>query len=397
MRIYVDKDICTGCETCVDSCPYTAIEMKEGVACINEYCQICRTCLSACPAGAIKESGESMQVKQSDFDLYRGVMVFCEQHHGTIAQVALELLGAGRRLADKLGVPLSAVLFGAGKDQAEELIKWGAERVYLCDREELKPFNDEPYANLLSFLIREYKPEIVLAGATPIGRSFFPRVAARLSAGLTADCTSLDIDANTRNFLQVRPAFGGNIMATILCPNRRPQMATVRPRVMKKGTYDPARKGEIIPVKAEHIESRTRVLDSVKELSEVVVNLHEADIIVSGGRGIGGPEGFKMLETLANLLGGAVGASRAAVDEGWIKYSHQVGQTGKTVCPKIYIACGISGAVQHLVGMQSSDIIIAINKNPDAPIFSVASYGIVGDVKEIVPALINKLKEAKGQ
>jgi electron transfer flavoprotein alpha subunit len=396
MRIYVDKEICTGCETCLESCPYTAIEMKGDKAFINEYCQICRTCLSACPVGAIKESGESMQEKQEDFDSYRGVMTFAEQRHGTVSPVSFELLGAGRKLADKLGAPLSAVLFGACKSEAEELIRWGAETVYLCDREEYREFNDEPYASLLAHAIREYKPEIVLAGATPVGRSFLPRVAARLSTGLTADCTSLDIDTDTRNFLQVRPAFGGNIMATILCPNRRPQMATVRPKVMKKGDYDASRTGTIVIMNPERIESRTRVLESVKERSEVMVNLHEADVIVSGGRGIGGPEGFKLLETLASLLGGAIGASRAAVDEGWITYSHQVGQTGKTVCPKIYIACGISGAVQHLVGMQSSDIIIAINKNPEAPIFGVASYGIVGDVREVVPALINKLREVKG-
>jgi len=396
MRIYVDKEVCTGCETCVDSCPYTAIVMEGDKANINEYCQLCRACLSVCPEGAIKESGESMQVKQDDFEAYRGVMIFAEQRGGTLAQVSLELLGAGRRLADKLGVTLSAALLGATEKEAEELIKWGAEKVYLCDREEMRDFNDEPYTGLLTYLIKEYKPEIVLAGATPIGRSFFPRVAARLSTGLTADCTSLDIDGDSRNFLQIRPAFGGNIMATILCPNRRPQMATVRPRVMKKGEYDESRKGEIVKVNVEKLESRTRVLESIKEVSEVVVNLHEADIIVSGGRGMGGPEGFKLLESLASLLDGAVGASRAAVDEGWIGYSHQVGQTGKTVCPKIYIACGISGAVQHLVGMQSSDIIIAINKNPDAPIFNVASHGIVGDAKEILPLLISKIKEAKG-
>lgn len=397
MRIYVDSEACTGCETCVDSCPYTAIEMRADKAHITEYCQICRACLSVCPVGAIKESGESMQIRQSDFDAYRGVLVFAEQRHGILAQVSLELLGAGGRLADILGVPLSAALFGGDRQTAEELIAWGAERVYLCEHEALREFNDEPYANLLSELIREHKPEIVLAGATPIGRSFLPRVAARLSTGLTADCTSLDVDPETRTFLQVRPAFGGNIMATILCPNRRPQMATVRPRVMKKGVYDPSRQAVVVSIALEHAESRTRVVQSVQEISETVVNLHEAEVIVSGGRGMGGPEGFKMLQTLAQLLGGAVGASRAAVDEGWIAYSHQVGQTGKTVCPKIYIACGISGAVQHLVGMQSSDIIIAINKNPDAPIFSIASHGVVGDVREVVPALIKRLQEVKGQ
>jgi electron transfer flavoprotein alpha subunit len=268
--------------------------------------------------------------------------------------------------------------------------------VYYCVDPIFDKFNDEPYSQLLSGLINKHKPEIVLAGATPIGRSFIPRVAARLKTGLTADCTALEIDKDTGNLLQIRPAFGGNIMATILCPNHRPQIATVRPRVMKRDEYNPDKKGEIVSVSAENITCRTKVIETVKESAECMVNLQEAEVIVSGGRGIGDVKGFKMLEELAELLGGAVGASRAAVDEGWIPYSHQVGQTGKTVCPKIYIACGISGAVQHLVGMQSSDIIIAINKNPEASIFNVATYGIVGDVYEVVPMLIKKLKEIKG-
>jgi len=397
MRIVVDEKVCTGCETCVDSCPHSAIEMKGDKAFINEYCQVCRICLSTCPEGAIKEVGESMQKKQDDFAAHRGVWVFAEQRDGRVARVGIELLGAGRKLADKRGCLLSAVLLGADRKEAEELIRWGADTVYLAPAEDLRQFNDEPYASVLTSLIKKHKPEIVLAGATPIGRSFIPRVAARLSTGLTADCTALDIDEDTGDLLQVRPAFGGNIMATILCPNRRPQIATVRPRVMKKGEYDEGRTGEIIEVETDGLESRTKVIETVKEVSDISVNLQEADIIVSGGRGMGGPEGFRLLEELADILDGAVGASRAAVDEEWISYSHQVGQTGKTVCPKIYIACGISGAVQHLVGMQSSDIIIAINKNPEAPIFNVASYGIVGDVFEVVPALIKKLKEAKGQ
>ncbi|OGH55757.1 MAG: electron transfer flavoprotein subunit alpha [Candidatus Lindowbacteria bacterium RIFCSPLOWO2_12_FULL_62_27] len=391
MRLFVNADECIGCETCLAACPYAAIVMKDDKAVILEVCQVCRSCISSCPVEAILVSGESMQEKQPDFDSYQGVMVFAEQRHGSLAQVAIELIGAGRHLADKLGVCLTAAIFGAGQAEAEELIKWGAEKVYLYDSPELKEFNDEPYTNLLSGLIREHKPEIVLAGATAVGRSFVPRVAARLSAGLTADCTSLDVDLQTRNFLQVRPAFGGNIMATILCPNRRPQIATVRPRVMKKGTYDPGRKGEIVLLKAPNYDSRTRVLESVKEASEAAVNLQEVDVIVSGGRGMGGPEGFKLVEQLAKLLGGGVGASRAAVEEGWTTYSHQVGQTGKTVCPKIYIACGISGAIQHAVGMQSSDVIIAINKNADAPIFNVASHRVVADAREILSALIRKL------
>ncbi len=400
MRIVVNTEKCTGCETCVASCPFTAIIMtSEGKAFINEYCQFCRACMSACPEGAIIEVIEEGDVQPSaisyQLSAYKGVMVFAEQREGKIAPVAFELLGIGRRLADERKAELSAVLLGSSEKEAQELIKWGADNVYLATDPMFEKFNDEPYAEMLARLINEHRPEIVLAGATPIGRSFFPRVAARLRTGLTADCTALEIDRETGSLLQIRPAFGGNIMATILCPDNRPQMATVRPRVMKRGLYDENRKGEIKYLNPENIASRTRVLETIKEVSEVTVNLQEAEIIIAGGRGMGKPEGFKLLAELAEILGGAVGASRAAVDEGWISYSHQVGQTGKTVCPKIYIACGISGAVQHLVGMQSSDIIIAINKNPEAPIFNVATYGIVGDVYEVVPMLTKKIKEIK--
>jgi electron transfer flavoprotein alpha subunit len=398
MPVIVDVDKCIGCEECLSSCPFDAIVIKEGKAFINEYCQVCMACLSVCPEGAIIETREVPQITdyRSQITDYKGVWIFAEQRGGKVASVAYELLGAGRRLADELNTELSAVLFGASESEAQELIRWGADKVYISIDQIFERFNDEPYSEMLSTLIKEHRPEIVLAGATPIGRSFIPRVAAQLRTGLTADCTSLEIDKDTRNLLQIRPAFGGNIMATILCPANRPQMATVRPRVMKRGQYDEGRKGEIIHVKADGISSRTKVLDTIKEVSDIIVNLQETDIIVSGGRGLGDPKGFRLLEELAELLGGAIGASRAAVDDGWISYSHQVGQTGKTVCPKIYIACGISGAVQHLVGMQSSDIIIAINKNIEAPIFNVATYGIVGDIYEIIPLLIKRIKEVKG-
>jgi electron transfer flavoprotein alpha subunit len=369
--------------------------MKEGKAVINEYCQACMACVGVCPEGAITEIKGETQVS-SDIAEHKGVWIFAEQRDGKVASVSFELLGIGRRLADALETELCAVLFGATESDAKELIRWGADKVYKSDDPIFEKFNDEPYAQLLTSLIKEHKPEIVLAGATPLGRSFLPRVAARLRTGLTADCTGLAIDDNTRNLLQVRPAFGGNIMATILCPNSRPQMATVRPRVMKRGKYDEGRSGEVVPVKSEGLSSRTKVVESVKEVGDFTINLQDAEIIVSGGRGLGDPQGFKLIEELAGLVGGAVGSSRAAVDAGWIPYRHQVGQTGKTVCPRIYIACGISGAVQHLVGMQSSDIIIAINKNPEAPIFNVATYGIVGDLYEIVPLLIRKIKEMKG-
>ena len=397
MPIIVDRDKCNGCETCISVCPFDAIKIKDdGKAFINEYCQMCMACLSACPEGAIieiKEEGAPISYQPSD---YKGIWVFAEQREGSIASVSLELLGAGRKLADELKTELSAVLFGATEKDANELIKWGADKVYHSGSPVFEKFNDEPYSRLLVNLIKEHKPAIVLAGATPIGRSFIPRVAANLRTGLTADCTSLGIDKDTGNLLQVRPAFGGNIMATILCPNHRPQIATVRPRVMKKGEYNPEKRGEIVSVDAENLTSRTKVIETIKETLGCKVNLQEADIIIAGGRGLGDAKGFNLLFELAEILGGTVGASRAAVDEGWIQYRHQVGQTGKTVCPKIYIACGISGAVQHLVGMQSSDIIIAINKNPEAPIFNVATYGIVGDIYEVLPLLIKKIKEAKG-
>ncbi len=394
MPVIVNTDKCKGCEDCLSSCPFDAIVMKEDKAFINEYCQVCMACISACPEGAIIEieKEEPMDIKAQG---YNGVWVFAEQRGGKVTSVVYELLGAGRGLANELNTELSAVLFGAPDSEAQELIRWGADKVYISKNQVFERFNDEPYSELLSSLIREHRPEIVIAGATPIGRSFIPRVAARLRTGLTADCTSLAIDKDTGNLLQIRPAFGGNIMATICCPNNRPQMATVRPRVMKRGQYGESKSGEIIEIKAGGISSRTRVLDTIKEVSELTVNLQEADIIVSGGRGLGDPKGFKLLEKLAELIGGALGSSRAAVDAGWIPYSHQVGQTGKTVCPKIYFACGISGAVQHLVGMQSSDIIVAINKNPEASIFNVATFGIVGDLYEIIPLLIKKIKEAK--
>jgi electron transfer flavoprotein alpha subunit len=394
MFIKINKDKCTGCETCLSSCPYDAIIVKDGKAEITELCQLCRSCLSVCPEGAIFEVEEEADKKEKAEG--SGVWVFAEQRDGEVASVSFELLGAGRRLAEKLGGGVSAVLFGGSASGAGELIGWGADKVYHCDDEMFRSFNDEPYAGLLSELILQHKPEIVLAGATPIGRSFFPRVAARLKTGLTADCTSLDIDGETKNLLQVRPAFGGNIMATILCPHTRPQMATVRPRVMKRAEYDGSRKGEVVRVAADNVKSRTKVIETIKEVSEVSVNLQEANIIVAGGRGVGGEKGFQLLFELADALGGCIGASRAAVDEGWIPYRHQVGQTGKTVGPKLYIACGISGAVQHLVGMQSSDIIVAINKNPDAPIFGVATYGIVGDLFEILPLLTKRIREVKG-
>jgi electron transfer flavoprotein alpha subunit len=396
MRIDIIADKCTGCEACLSACPFGAIEMKDSKAFINEKCTLCKACLEVCPVEAIAEIKDGSEKVAADLSAYKGIWVFAEQREGVLASVGLELLGEGRKLADIRKCELCAVLLGATEAEAKELIAWGADKVYHASDPILDKFNDEPYTEVFAKLINEYKPEIVLSGASAMGRSFIPRVAGRVNTGLTADCTALDIERETGNLLQTRPAFGGNIMATILCPNNRPQMSTVRPKVMKKGQHDPSRKGEIIKVPLSDLKSRTRVVEIVKDSGDCMLSLHDAEIIVSGGRGLNDPKGFEMLKELAMLLGGTVGASRAAVDEGWIPYRHQVGQTGQTVCPKIYIACGISGAVQHLVGMQSSDMIIAINKNPEAPIFNVATYGIVGDLYEVVPVMIKRLKEVKG-
>lgn len=294
---------------------------------------------------------------------------------------------------------LCAVLLGSGvKDRAADLVARGADKVYVVDKPELAYFQDEPYSAVLIAMVKQRKPCILLCGATTIGRSLVSRVAVSVDAGLTADCTGLAIDPDTGNLLQTRPAFGGNIMATIITPNHRPQMATVRHKVMKEADVDTARRGETViqEIAQAVLKSRTTRVKFVPE-RESTVSIAEANIVVSGGRGLGKPENFSIVRELAEVLGAGVGASRAAVDSDWIAYSHQVGQTGKTVCPKIYIACGISGQIQHLAGMSSADIIVAINRDPDAPIFSVATYGIVGDVLTIVPMLTQEFRKLLGK
>lgn len=394
IKILLDK--CVGCRMCIGACPFNAIKVNEKKAVIQDNCTLCGACVSSCKFNAIDFSKDEVD---NDFDisLYKDVWVFGEQKDGEVSNVALELLGEGRKLADQLHVKLAAVLLGDNVEQtAKKLFTYGADEVYLVDHPSLKNFNDESYSDIFVQLISKYKPEIVLLGATTYGRSLAPRAASRLNTGLTADCTKLEIDVEKRLLLQTRPAFGGNLMATIICPNHRPQMSTVRPKVMKALEQDISRNGEVIrPDIMIPEDVKVKVIDIVTTLSEKV-NLTEADIIVSGGRGVGDPKNFALLQELANVLGGAVGASRATVDAGWIDYSHQVGQTGKTVGPKVYFACGISGAVQHLAGMSSSDTIIAINKNPDAPIFKVATLGIVGDLLEVLPVLTSEFKKRLG-
>ncbi len=391
MGIQIDLDRCTGCESCVPSCPFGLIEIIDEKAHINEGCTLCGACQDACGYDAILI--EAVPETGVVSDGHRGIWVFAEQRNGELKSVDYELLSKARELADTLQTELCAICFGHNITDIEQLTAYGADKIYLMDDSTLANHQEDLYTGALTRLIEEYKPEIVIAGATSLGRSFIPRVAATLKTGLTADCTGLDIDVENRLLLQTRPTFGGNIMATIVCQTRRPQMATVRPRVFKKNTPDKTRKGQIIKVdfNKESITSRTKLLSFIEDITEAV-KIEDADVIVSGGRGLGKAENFGLLRELASAMEAAVGASRAAVDEGWIPYSHQVGQTGKTVCPRLYIACGISGAVQHLAGMQTSDTIVAINSDPNAPIFEVATYGIVGDLFEVVPILTAKLK-----
>lgn len=327
-----------------------------------------------------------------DKSQYKNVFVFIEQREGLIQNVALELLGKARELADALNEKVYAMLLGHQlTDQARECIAYGADVVLRADAPELAQYTTEPYAQAIYQIIMDYKPSIVLLGATTIGRDLGPRLSARIETGLTADCTGLEISPE-RELMMTRPAFGGNLMATILCKEHRPQMSTVRPGVMRKGTRDDNRQGTVedVTIRFDASKFRVRVLETVKE-EKNRVDITEAHILVSGGRGVGNAEGFDMLRAMANTIGAEVSSSRAMVDAGVMDHDRQVGQTGKTVRPDVYFAMGISGAIQHLAGMEESDYIIAINKDKFAPIFNVADLGIVGDVKKIVPLLTEKL------
>ena len=329
----------------------------------------------------------------ADKSKYTNVWVVAEILSGKIQPVTHELIGAGRSLADKRSSQVWVVVMGYGVvEQAQRLIAFGADKVIVVDDIRLSGFTDELEAKMMVRLIEKYKPEIVICAATTRGRALIPRIAVKTNCGLTADCTELGIDPENGDLLQTRPAFGGNIMATIRCSNHRPQMATVRPRVMKALAPDSSRSGEIIRENVQDSDaSKIKRIVEIFHSDETAVNLGDAQIIISGGRGMKGPEGFDLLRKFAAKVGGAVGASRAAVDAGWISYAYQVGQTGQTVQTKVYIACAISGQIQHLVGMQSCDIIIAIDKNPDTPMMQLADIALVGDLFEVIPEIINEI------
>jgi electron transfer flavoprotein alpha subunit len=391
----ISAEPCIGCKKCVNICPATAIELfftAEELALLAEMEK----------AGLIKKADEKKAPAGPKADeSYRGVWVFVEQQDGCAATVSWELLGVGAKLAADLGVELCAFILGDQiENLAPEAFAHGAKKAYLVDDPILHNYRTEPYLKGCVDLIHKYKPEVVLMGATGLGRDLAGAVATQLRTGLTADCTGLTIDKEQRLLEQTRPAFGGNIMATILTRTHRPQMASVRPHVMPKPEPVAGATGEIVRetlnIKEEDI--RVKVLEVIREDHSGHVDIGGADVLISGGRGMQGPENYKILQELADSLKGTISSSRAAVDAGWMPYERQVGQTGKTVRPKVYIACGISGAIQHLVGMQDSNLIIAINRDRDAPIFEVAHFGIVGDLFQVVPLLTKRFNEmAKGE
>ncbi len=388
--IKVIDEKCIGCKKCVSACPFAAIQIENKKAVILDNCTLCGSCVESCRFNAIELTVD--EVAHEDISTYHGVWVFAETFDGQLRNVGLELLGQAQQLAADLHTKVTAVLIGHPvKHLAQELIAYGADDVFVADDTSLKDFNDQSYTDIMASLVEKQKPEIILLGATMYGRSFAPRVAARLRTGLTADCTGLSIDLETKLLEQTRPAFGGNLMATIICPYYRPQMATVRPGVFATLPQDETRTGQIheLPVKKNPVDVETiaRVLHE-----EQGVSIADAEVIVAAGRGINSPKNVQLVKELAELMGAAVGASRAVVDLGWLPYSQQIGQTGKTVGPKLYIAVGVSGAIQHLAGMSSAQTIVAINSDSDAPIFKVAHYALVGDCSELLPELIAQLK-----
>jgi len=398
MTLIYDREKCTGCMLCPKVCNFGAIA-KDGnkVRFDFDKCVLCGSCQEVCPVNAIKI--ERKTVDKDKIAQYKDVWVVCETAEGRVRSVAYELVTKARVLADNLHEKVVAVLIGSETSSyAESLIHQGADKVLVVDDKTFADYTTDAYTIAVTSLIAPRKPAIVLFGATGNGRDLAPRVAARLGLGLTADCTGLEID-DKRQLVQIRPAFGGNIMAEILCPYTRPQMSTVRPNVFKPSERDVSRKGTIekVEVKINPVQIRTRVMKRVRELAEGMKPVDTADVIVCSGRGIKDPANLALPIELAKLLDAAVGGSRPIVDAGWLPPSQQVGQSGRTVCPKLYFALGISGAIQHKIGMSSSDIIVAVNKDPEAPIFEISDFGIVGDLFEVVPAVIEELKKLQSE
>ncbi len=398
LSIIIDEELCTGCASCVESCIYDAIELNNNIAMVLPNCTLCRACIETCPEEAISLKRDDVKTQKLDISQFKGVWVIAEHYKKKIQNVSFQLLRKGRELADILQVSLSFIILGTDfDDKLEEFSLFGMDEIIYIKAPILKDYYSDLYTKVITELVLDKKPEIILIGATPTGRDFAPRVAKRLNAGLTADCTGLEINLETRNLLQTRPTYGGTIMATIRTPSSRPQMATVRAGIFK--IPEQIKKD----VKIRKLEYKFKEKDSVLKIVKVIsktkntVNLEDAKIIVAGGRGVGSQEKFRIIEELADVLDAELGGSRITVELNWLEPDRQIGQTGKTVSPQLYIACGISGAIQHIVGMQNSDIIIAINKDPNAPIFNWAHYGIVGDLHEIIPVLIQEFKKLKSE
>ncbi len=392
MGVWIDSELCNGCKRCLKACPYDAVAMRGDKAVILEHCTACGACIEACRQDAVKTDVVAREIP--DFSDHRGVWVLAEAQGGELNPVSLELLGEAQELARTLGQKVGVILPGwdiAGL--APTLARFGAAKICLAEDKALATYRVEIYTEIVAELVAEYKPDILLIGATSRGRELAPRLARRLKAGLTADCTMLEIDPDEKILLQTRPAFGGNVMATIASRYSRPQMATVRPGVMQPCECEGSQAeiiNHLVKVPETSAVAAAKVLEVVREAKRKV-RLNEAKVIVAGGRGTGGEMGFKLIEKLAEGFGGEVAGTRIAVEEGWVPVERQVGQTGQAVRPELYIACGISGAVQHRAGMQDSRYIIAINKDPGAPIFSVADWGIVGDLHQIIPEMLTQM------
>ncbi len=390
------KDSCTGCGICVKTCPVQALSINDqNRATVSEDCTLCSICVDSCPFESLALH-HLFGGNKEELARYSGILILCEMRNGSPDRSTYELLGEARKLSAGTKEVCALIITDDASDAAEKLIHAGADKVIKAVHEDLEHFSTEPWTSILTKVILDDKPEIVLAAATTTGRDVMPRVSKSLDTGLTADCTELRIDPDSGMLMQTRPAFGGNIMATIVCDRTRPQMSTVRPGVMKPIDPDPSRTGTVVDfeVDSEMVKSRSKVLEFIPTAGDEV-DITEAEIVISGGRGMNNPDNFDLLHELAHLLGGTVGASRAAVDNGWIEYPRQVGQTGKTVQPATYLAVGISGAVQHRVGMQSSDVIYAVNKDRDANIFEFCTEGFVGDLFEIIPALIKEIQKRR--